>query len=156
DLKVSTTDEFGATWLETFDSFGRPAAERDPNGNTVNFSYGPFSLLYEVTDAANSTLASIRYDARGRRRSVQTPETGLTLLAYTSFGDVKGTLDAEARRTAYRFDRLGRQIRIDYPGGGQSLFTWDGAQNGKGALAQASSPDGIVATYTYDVLGRSS
>jgi RHS repeat-associated protein len=119
---------------------------------TTRYGWGPFGQLATVTDA-HGNVRTTEYDPAGRMRRLSDPDRGDWQLGHDGWGRLveergpAGTL----RRTSW--DALDRPVRRDTEDGA-TLFTWDAAAHGLGALASATSPDGIRTTYEYDVHGR--
>jgi RHS repeat-associated protein len=155
-LLTTSRDEQGDQELRTSNELGLPATVGEVLSPgkvlTTSYEYGPFGSLTKTTgpDGATSTMA---YDVLGRRATINDPDTGLETDRYDAFGDVKEAVDARGASVRYERDDLGRLVKAT-SNDGVSSFEWDTAANGKGALAKATSPSGVVTEYAYDSVGR--
>jgi RHS repeat-associated protein len=143
------------------DGLGQVVEKREDNeGQTVvtKYEYEPFALLARVrhgpVGTSSESVTSMAYDALGRRVTLTTPDTGTTGTEYSAFGEVRVETDAEGRRVEYTRDALGRvKRRTDTSSGGAVQATdwvYDVAPNGIGALAEATSPDGVRTVLAYE------
>ncbi|HEX7314764.1 MAG TPA: PA14 domain-containing protein [Pyrinomonadaceae bacterium] len=71
-------------------------------------------------------------------------------MRYAAFGGLRSTTDANGRDTVYKLDGLGRPVRVDYPGGFNASFTYDG----EGEVLSSRDRRGVVTQMTYDNLRR--
>lgn len=154
-LQTIDYDEKGNQNVFVEDELGRLASSADLiDGRTVrtSFEYGPFSLLETMTGPEGVTT-SMTYDRLGRRTTLTDPDSGPHVTHYDAFGDLKDESDANANRTTYDRDVLGRPRTITTKDGITSLV-WDTAAHGIGKLAESRSPDGVQMIYRYDPLSR--
>ncbi|MCK6551038.1 FG-GAP-like repeat-containing protein, partial [Myxococcota bacterium] len=138
----------------------------DDQGNpvTVQFSYGPFNRLRDVVGADGATT-HVEYDRRGRRTLLVEPNSGTTRLAWDGFGQIRAVtegLQAAANgleRRTYAYDGYGQleTITDDGPAFAQpetTSFVWGASAPNVGQLLSATSPDGVVTSFVWDALGR--
>jgi RHS repeat-associated protein len=161
-LVATTTDDFGRISRHTRDAFGR--THRTENRNDLGqfvpaeYTYGPFDVLRSVTrknGTGNSHQTTVLdYDVLGRRTRLSDPDTGLRTVRYNAFGEVRAEVDAAGALTTYGDrDRLGR-VTEKTDKDGTTKFVWDTAANGRGKIAETTSPSGVRRQFLYDVIGR--
>jgi RHS repeat-associated protein len=124
----------------TYDALNRvtlkdlPGAERD-----TYFGYDLLGrTLWARFDNTTGEGVQYSYDALGRAISALTVQAGLTTLSSSQF-------DAAGRRTSFTYPNSGPVINYDYDVTGNVTAI---RENG------ATSGVGVLATYTYDGLGR--
>ncbi|MCP2256240.1 RHS repeat-associated core domain-containing protein [Prauserella aidingensis] len=127
-----------------YNTFGEPVAQRDPAGNVTRKSF----------------------DAAGRETSTTlpryTPPDGgdaispTTRIRYDKAGRVTATVDAQGRKTTYRYDELGHlrgrtdpPLSSEQPGG-----EWTATHDPLGERLSVTDPTGARTHATYDVFGR--
>jgi YD repeat-containing protein len=182
-LQETVRDEAGNRTTYVFDGFDRVSRLKYPSPTTVGtssttdyeeYTYNTVGRLtgYRVRSGRSITLA---YDNLGRL-TTRTPPTGQPEItyAYDLFGrttsvsqtghTVSFTFDALNRQLtevspqgtmAYQYDAAGRRTRATWPDSFYVTYDYDFTnavthirENG------ASSGSGVLATYTYDNLGR--
>jgi RHS repeat-associated protein len=128
--------------------------ERDGSASPIStrLGYGPFGLLEDVTDTKGN-LTHIEYDRRGRRTSMNDPNSGVTTYVVDAFGDVSRETDSNGLARVYTHDRLGR-VTKEETDGRVATQSWDTAAHGIGKLGSATSLDGLTTTFDYDMIGR--
>lgn len=106
------------------------------------------------TGGEGANVSRWKYDGLGQVTQVADPDTGLTTLTYTAFGQLQSKTDARSFQTSYFYDRLGRLTQKILPNGeGTVTMGYDTAPNGLGHLAAIEDASGRKA-FAYDVLGR--
>ena len=125
---------------------------------TAEYQYAPFGLLESVAVRSSPTAASaisttFRYDVGGRPFEVNDSERGVRVSSFNAFGELLTRTDPAGQTTTTVWDDLGRATSRT-ASEGQTILTYDAAENGLGALHTATSPDGVVSTRSYDTLGR--
>ncbi|MBV5262143.1 RHS repeat protein, partial [Synechococcus moorigangaii CMS01] len=137
----------------TYNSVGRLTGHRVRSGQTIAFAYDNLGRLTTRTPPAGQLATTYAYDLFGRTTSVG--QTGHT---------VSFTFDALGRQLtevspqgtmSYQYDAAGRRTRATWPDSFYVLYDYDVT----GAVTRirengASSGAGVLATYTYDNLGR--
>lgn len=135
-------------------------------GSSTTYEFGPFGVLRWIRDAAgNDTF--VTSDAYGRRIRLQDPDTGARSFEYDSFGRQRRETDARGIGSTVELDALGRVLRstdrwpvVITPGSPTpeprlDVTTWTYDRPGAiGAVATATSPDGIGQSFEYDQHGR--
>ncbi|MFJ3235710.1 RHS repeat-associated core domain-containing protein [Streptomyces sp. NPDC086787] len=158
---ATTTDQNGAVTETTADPDSRLAARTVTDTSTspdrkitTSYSYGPFGLPYQVTDA-NKHTTTYTHDVLGRQTKVDDPNGGVTTDTYYATGQLDTeTHEATGHSTTFGdFDDLGRYTTRKSEDG-TSTFVYDTAPHGIGKLATATSPDRIKTAYRYDTAGR--
>ncbi|MDR3443766.1 putative Ig domain-containing protein [Dyella sp.] len=140
---AGTIDQLGYQTASIYDAFGDLIQQQQQLS-------GPNNALA----AANSTITTYAYDARGERTG-QTDGAGSAVAsstsnAYDAFGRVTSTTDARGNTITYSYDNLGRQVsssqvvqgatrttQTTYDAFDRVMYTTDGAGN--------------VTTYQYDL-----
>lgn len=135
-----------------FDTTGRLETVADAFSNPTDFTYDANGNLLTVTDA-NSVLTQNTYDNRDRLVSTMQDVGGISAqvqLQYDTLDRVTKVIDPKGLNTDYAYNGFGDVLQIDSPDSGTSTFTYDAAGN----RATATDARGVVATYSYDDLGR--
>jgi YD repeat-containing protein len=125
---------------------------RSPGWLVTQFEYGSFGEVTKII-APDGTERTMTYDLLGRRIGHTDPDAGESTSAFNAFGELVEAQDAEGRKMHFVYDPLGRPLDIKSDDG-VATYRWDKAVHGIGMLATATSADGIVTSYDYDVLGR--
>ncbi len=159
----------------TYDSLGRVVSVTDGKGQTTTYTYNGDDEVTKATysdgsadtytydadgnllsDAGPSGTTTYTYDALGRVTSETTPDGHTSSLGYDPAGEVTSFTDAGGT-LGYSYDPAGNLTGVTEPGGncgssasGCTTF----AYNNDGALVQASYPNGMTQSYSYDDTGR--
>ncbi|MEJ2406515.1 MAG: hypothetical protein P8171_19915, partial [Candidatus Thiodiazotropha sp.] len=127
-----------------YDLQGRPISQKDAAGNVTTLGYGEGAGQGGGVDGTtnypgllNRTqyptyLQTYDYDKRGRRtRSIDHLDAGtaITVTEYYANGTKRSTLDAELRKTEYRYDELDRLTEIIDPAQQHTYFAYDNRDN---------------------------
>ena len=162
---TTTVDPVGQQNTLTFDVAGRTVSSTDvdkkadgPSTNiTTRYEYAPFDLPAKIIDARGNTTA-MEYDVRGRRTTLTEPDRGVTDTTFYGTGQVRTTRHPATNLTStFAYDDMGRTTsRVDHNGTTTltTSYTFDTATHGIGAMASATSPDGITTAFRYDSAGR--
>jgi RHS repeat-associated protein len=124
---------------------------------TTSYEYKPFGLIAKVSHGptgAQSTT-TMDYDVLGRRKTLETPDTGKTTTLYNAFGEPREETDADGNVMTLDHDGLGRVVkRTDKKGTAvsEATFVFDRAANGVGQLGEATqgSPDNVKTVLSYE------
>ena len=115
---------------------------------TTAYAYGPLGVDH-VTDAKGN-VTHTEYNRLGLAIAQDDPDTGRTTLAYTGFGQPWQRRHVKSGDlTTLHYDAQGRlihQTSVD----GDTLFGYDTAPHGIGAMAEATSPDHVTSRFYYD------
>jgi RHS repeat-associated protein len=140
DRPVLAAEIAGGQLLATiygYDFAGRLASITDPKGNVVTMGF----------------------DKLGRRTSLVDPDAGASVYGYNGLDELVMQKDAEDLQdpadpgTVLVRDRAGRVTQRS-DDDGLTKYVWDTAPHGMGQLRTATSPDGVLTAYSYDVYGR--
>lgn len=152
---------------------GRTSVTIDPKGRKTTATYNSRALLvavkdtlgsvheitYDATDKvthvrrADGSVVNFAYDRKGRRTSIDDPDTGSWSYHYDALDQLIKQVDAKAQVTEISYDLLGRPTcrrQADLT----TLWTYDSAPNGIGMVAHVSSSNGYIESYEYDAAGR--
>jgi RHS repeat-associated protein len=156
-LETHMSDAMGTESVTVERVDGRIAAsqEDDPESTAwlqTSFDYGPFGAVRKVT-AVDGTLQTFDYDRLGRPKRHVDPSTGTSSVDYNAFGEPIEQVNGANERTVISYDILGRVTVVTSPDGSMTN-DWDAAALGKGKLQRSTSPNGVVASYTYNDKGQ--
>jgi RHS repeat-associated protein len=102
------------TTVTTKNPEGKIATVVDDSGSTTSYTYDAFDdlTLLQAKDSTGTLLSSTQnvYDLRGRKSSLQDPDSGSWGYAYDSFGELYQQTDAKGQVTGMKYDGLGRLI----------------------------------------------
>lgn len=160
-LQATTTDDQLRISRMTSDALGRVVKSelRNNAGQFIptEYVYGPFGVLMEVNrhngGGGDLRTLALFYDNTGRRVFMRDPNLGERTTNYNAFGDIRSEEDAKGNVTSYTRDALGR-VTDKFDLDGKTTFIWDTAANGKGRLAETTSPSGVRRQFFYDTAGR--
>ncbi|MCF6335629.1 MAG: peptidoglycan DD-metalloendopeptidase family protein, partial [Spirochaetales bacterium] len=134
----------------------------DSSGTVLTFAdydYNVLGELLKVSDAKGSDV-TFGYDIRGRRKTIYSPETGLTEFWYDKADHLIRKVDANLRNNgagiSYIYDTLGRIEKIDYPFMEDTIYTYgaEGASyNRAGRIVRITGESGVTENY-YGKLGE--
>jgi RHS repeat-associated protein len=111
---MSSTDDRNVTSTTTYNSWGNPLTETDPDGGTITTSYAANHTDVDSTSDALSRTTSYTYDEIGQKLSETDPLGKVTTYTYDWFGNVTRVVgpsptDYETRTT---YDDVGRQVTL--------------------------------------------
>jgi RHS repeat-associated protein len=146
----SANNNVAQTVAYQYDDANRLTQKTLPNGVTVNYGYDAASqltgIVYKQVDGSVIGDLSYGYDAAGRRVSRGGSFDRSTLpLSATGV-----TVDAANRLTAQNGATLSYDANGNLLSDGTNTYTW----NVRNQLIQISNTQGVVATFSYDALGR--
>lgn len=145
----------------TFDELDRIISSTDSLGNVIRFFYDSRGNMVRQVDPLGN-VSFTEYDVYNRRTAAarELTDTGLgggaliatstTRFEYDVNGNLTVVIDAEGRRTRYRYDALDRRRAIIYPDESAMLFDYDADGN----LIRRRDNNGLQRLYTVDALGR--
>ena len=149
---------------------GQLQAVTDPNGNTLQLTYGASGAPSSLTDTAGRTW-STQTDASGRIISVTDPAARSVTYQYSVSGDLVQVTDALGKLTQYAYDEHGSLPRVlrESNAGRSQLYglggdiLWNNTsdqgllylhQDALGSTIALTKPDGSLAgTQSYDAFG---
>ena len=137
----------------TYDASGRLSQHRIRSGQSTSFTYDLLGRLTSRTPPSGQPAFSYTYDLFGR--TLTTSQTGHSLaFAYDALGRQVSETSPQGTMS-WLYDAAGRRIRATWPDAFYVTYDYDvtGAathvrENG------ATSGAGVLATYSYDNLGR--
>lgn len=140
----------------TYDAYGTLTQRRLRDGGTMTMAYDALGRVKTVAPSVDSAL-TFSYDLLGRLTQLDRASPAAT----DTF-----TWDALGRRTgesqpagtlAYEYDTAGRLTRLTWSDGLYAAYDYDVTGNVTAIRENgATSGAGVLATYTYDSLGRRS
>ena len=172
DGSVQTTDfyiEENRLVSETADPLGNVSAqETDSRGNIVRVSRKDSAgkLLTEVTYKYNAMGEMLKafdakgnaviaeYDLLGRRTALESLDSGRQEFFYDDCSNLvrenNSVLRENNRQIVYEYDGLNRLVRIDYPDTEDTVFTYGGADDTRGASNRILSVTDASGTIKYE------
>jgi RHS repeat-associated protein len=138
----------------TFDANSNVTQRRLRDGGTIDFTYD--NLNRPVSATPNGELAvNYQYDLTGQPTQVQRPGDSQTLtLAYDGLGRQLSETQPFGS-ASYQYDSAGHVTRITWADGFYAAYDYDVAGNVTAIRENgATSGVGVLATYSYDNLGR--
>jgi RHS repeat-associated protein len=158
---IETQDPRGKLTNQGYDNLKRliqiqqPVPTSGAARPTIGFGYDGLDQLIRVTDprflATTYTISGL-----GDTTSQVSPDTGTTGMTYDAAGNLKTRLDARGKTITYSYDAANRLIKIDYPTGIDTVYTYGGATapaGSRGRLTLITDESGQTA-YTYGAFGR--
>jgi len=161
-LKTTTVNDKGQGRAEEKNVNGKLIRVTDAVGAQIAYQYDAFDNLVQTKDALQNVV-KMTYDIRGRKTSMNDPDTGLWEYDYNALGELVWQRNANQRAsgqaTTMRYDLLGRQItRVDpeYTSNWYFDAYADGSacNKGVGKLCESRTTHGVYRKYFYDNLGR--
>ena len=125
----------------------------------TRYVYGPFGVLRDVLPVVGTALGWTHneYDSRGRRLTINDPDSGLETDTLDAFDRVR-RIDSPETSIAFDYDDLDRKTSelTSKDGSNPSRFAWDLSAKGIGQIGSHTSADGITVAFDYDTQGRAS
>ena len=153
-LALTSTDPLGRRTTLMRSAWGSPVRIEDPLGGENRYEYDAFGALLGVRDALGNEVASVGYNARGMKLSVDDMDRGAWVWTRNALGETTALRDAKGAVTRFEYDKLGRITKRIAPDG-TSTWTWgiSAAKHEIGRLAALAGP-GYSEQFIYDNLGR--
>jgi len=161
-LTTTTVNDKGQSRVEEKNANGKVVRVTDALGAQVAYQYDAFDNLVQTKDALQNVV-TMTYDIRGRKRSMNDPDTGLWKYDYDALGELVWQESANQRAagqsTTMGYDLLGRMTQRGEP---EYTSNWyfdtyaDGSacNKGMGKLCESRTTNGVYRKYYYDNLGR--
>ncbi|MCB9608869.1 MAG: hypothetical protein H6716_19925 [Polyangiaceae bacterium] len=172
--RVATTDPYGGVTRHTFSLRGDRLSTTLPNGDQTTmrynamhqvlakvfpsgrmhqYEYGGYHRIARFTDAGGR-VTSLQYDASNKLRRVINPAGDEHRFDVAPEGHLAGEETFDRRRTAYRYDTLGRLVSSESHGRGLANFEYDveGQLVGR-EFTSPDSEDSIPHVFEYDAGG---
>lgn len=161
-LVTTTTNPKGQTRTEEKNVEGLLVRVSDAYGGQLAHQHDAFGNLMQTKDALQN-LVGIGYDVRGRKLSLNDPDTGAWAYDYNALGELVWQQSPNQRNTGtvttMAYDKLGRMTQRVEP---EYTSSWyhdkdaAGAACGKsiGKLCESTTSHGVTKKQHYDPLGR--
>ncbi|MDB5905855.1 MAG: Flagellar hook-length control protein FliK, partial [Betaproteobacteria bacterium] len=145
------------TKTTTRNSQGQTVRVADTQGNTVEYTYDPFSnpltTKAGAIAGAGGIVTTMTYDLRGRKLTMADPDMGSWTYVYDVVGQLKGQTTAKAQVSTMVYDELGRMTTRTEPDL-ISNFTYDWCPMSVGKPCEAYADNGFYRALSYDTQGR--
>ncbi len=152
-LSVSNTNANGQTTEKTTNVAGWLTQSKDPNGNSVQYSYFSDGKLKSssIMDKPETTV-SVEYNSRRQQKRLSDPNYGTVDYTYNAFDELVKQVSPKNEITSLVYDNFGR-ITSKTDVEGTTSWVYDVIPGKKGSL-QSVSKNGHTTTYLYDALLR--
>lgn len=152
--RLTTIRQATETFSYSYDVLSRHTALTRPNGVTTTYTYDDVNRLSRLThaDSLNQPLEDLQYgyNLDDEITSVNSIAQATLLPGSQSVGAANGVNRVgQFGASALTFDAEG-QTQSRTTAQGTTQYMWDA----RGRLIQVQQPDGQIAAYSYDVLGR--
>jgi len=167
-LTTTTVNPKGQSRTEEKNVEGRVVRITDSYGAQIAHQHDAFGNLVQTKDALQNLIAT-DYDIRGRKLSMNDPDTGLWQYGYNALGELVRQQSANQRAagtvTTLDYDKLGRltsRVEPEYTSSwsydknfnGSVCMAGSVAGRGAGKLCESNTSHGINKKFAYDPLGR--
>ena len=137
----------------TYDGAHRLIRVEDGEGNSISYVVDAtgnrtVESVYDPSQVLARTRGTV-YDTLGRLLSVLDANNNTLAYTYDLNGNHDGTIDQEARPTAYGYDELNRLTSALDPMGGLVQYSY----NARGELEQATDARSLATAYQYNGFG---
>ncbi|RMH88695.1 type IV secretion protein Rhs, partial [Lysobacter pythonis] len=166
---IASTDALGQTTRFGCDGAGQLTHVTTPLGQTTRVDYVAGQVA-RITDPLGR-VATLRYDALGRRIAVQSPDGSVQRVEYDTLGRVVKSYDGRGQATEYGYDANGNLSAVLKPHGLGETYDYDARDrliqrtdnlgqserwvyDLEGRPTRYTDRQGQVTTYAYDALGR--
>ncbi|MEG4304147.1 RHS repeat-associated core domain-containing protein [Microcoleus sp. D3_18a_C4] len=151
--QTASFDAKGNRTNKVYDARGRLIREVDPSEKVTRFEYDAANQMVAQVDA-NNNRTEYKYDSLGRRTDVtqaaQTTIASTSKTEYDKVGNVTAEIDANTNKTQYVYDALNRQTQITDPLNNVTTSEY----NKGGTLKSVTDPLLRKTSFTYDALNR--
>jgi RHS repeat-associated protein len=164
--RVVSVDPNGLRRDAFLDAFGQVARVREyPEGTggrevDTDYAYDHAGRLVRVTPSATGLPTIVGYDALGRRRSLDDPDSGLTSFRWDANGNLATQTDARGREARFEYDALDRLLSRTTTTGAawtRASYVYDdvaeAGPNARGRLARVTDTAGVH-RLRHDAAGR--
>lgn len=145
---VAVTDGLSHTTFTLYDKAGRKTSSTDANGNTTTWGYDEAGRLRSVTEPTGA-VTTYTYDRNGNKRTQKDANGHVWTYDYDALNRLKTETDPLQRVTSYTYDALGNLKTRTDANNRTRTFQYDIRR-----LREIDYPDGSMATFDYDALGR--
>jgi RHS repeat-associated protein len=151
---TTETDSLDHATTGTRTAWGKLSDVVDALGGRTRYEYDAFGRLQVVRNAANNTIATATYNARGMKLTHADADMGSWTWTRNALGEVAALRDAKGQLIRFEYDALGRVTKRIAPDGTEN-WAWGGtaASNNIGRLAGIAGP-AYAENFTYDSIGR--
>ncbi len=155
-LSTTITNALNQTVTHTNNSQGKLVKIVDGMGYITRYIYDALGNLTQSIDHNGNTV-NIYYDQRGQKTSMDDPDMGHWEYKYNIFGELNWQKDSKGQITTLEYDKLGRIIKRNEPGGlSTGLMSWEYDNNymAIGNLIRINGLNGYKKELEYDSFGR--
>ncbi len=148
--KVETMKSEGNyTTTYKYDAFNRLIEERNPEGNTAQFTYNMLGQLTGSVDFAGNSITHFYNHQTGWKEWTMKGSIK-TNYGYYANGKLKTITDSKGQETLYNYDDMWRLEKVTYPDGSFKKYGYDPAGN----VISETQRDGTKITNTFDAVNR--
>ncbi|MCA9053265.1 MAG: PASTA domain-containing protein, partial [Planctomycetaceae bacterium] len=124
-------------------------------GCSASYRYDELDRIVEAAFEPSQQTVRSKYDAKGRRTSLEVVGVGTIQYEYDDCDRLVGVTDVNGRRTQFQYDETGRLARETFPNGVTVARSYDG----RGRLLQFNAVKGedlplIGRRFAYDLAGN--
>ena len=168
---VRKTDPLGQVETYYYDLNGNLIKQLDRKGQTLTTEYNMRNLPTKKTAGADAVL--YEYDKTGHRTKM-TDSTGVTAYSYTPLGDLASVQLQDGKTISYTYDANRNRTQMKDPFGQDIFYQYDNRNRVQsvaegqatapaeasftytkaGALQSVQQRNGMVSTFTFDALKR--
>ena len=153
-----TLDPKGRTTTAVVNALNQIVAVYDFDSEAMTYAFDAQGNLIQTTDAQSNSI-HVEYDLLGRRTKLVDPDLGTSEFTYNAYSELTEQKDNKQQVITMTYDKLSRLLIRTVPGttsegGGVSIWAYDIAAKGKGAIASITGPSDYAKSFTYDQYGR--
>ena len=161
---VKSIDPLGNVSIQETDSHGNivEVSKEDRDGNQltkVSYEYNAMGEMLFAYDA-NGNPIKVEYDLLGRRTALESLDSGRQEFFYDANSNLvsenNSVLKEKEKEIIYVYDGLNRLVKINYPFSEDTVYTYGGANESKGAAGKILYVTDASGTleYEYGSLGE--